>query len=100
MLRNAWVIPALTFASFWLILFVGRRLPGKGAEIGLAAVGLAFVLSCVATVQWIDRPTVAHAEPGATAGAEHGEGEADAAEQAAAEGEGAAAGEAAPEGAA
>ena len=71
MLRNAWIIPALTFASFWLTLFFGKRLGHKAHVFGIAAVGLAFVLSCVAVVQWIDRPTVAHAESAATAEAEH-----------------------------
>ncbi|MDP9020081.1 MAG: hypothetical protein M3N25_04645, partial [Actinomycetota bacterium] len=56
MLESAWVIPALTFVSFWLILSLGKRMPWGGAEIGIGAVGLAFVLSCVAVVQWVDRP--------------------------------------------
>ncbi len=64
MLDNAWVIPTLTFVSFWLILLLGKRMPGHGAEIGIGAVGLAFVLSCVAVVQWVDRP--------ATEGVAHG----------------------------
>ena len=56
MLDNAWLIPlpprglvrrsSCSSAS-------GCR--GKGAEIGIAAVGASFVLSCVAAVQWIDR---------------------------------------------
>ena len=44
MLENAWVIPAITFASFWLILFFGKRLPKGGSEIGLLAVGATLVL--------------------------------------------------------
>ena len=40
-LNNFWLVPAIPFASFWLILFFGKRLPGKGAEVG---VGLAIVL--------------------------------------------------------
>jgi NADH-quinone oxidoreductase subunit L len=72
-LENAWVIPALTFVSFWLVILFGRRLPRGGSEIALAAVGLAFLLSCVAVGQWTDRPTV-HAEAGgAVAGAEAAE---------------------------
>ena len=39
MLENAWVIPAITFTSFWLILFLGKRLPKGGSEIGVLAVG-------------------------------------------------------------
>jgi NADH-quinone oxidoreductase subunit L len=56
LLRNAWVIPALPVLSFVLILFFGKRLPGKGHELGVAAVGLALLLSIVALVQWVDRP--------------------------------------------
>jgi NADH-quinone oxidoreductase subunit L len=68
-LRNAWIIPALPVASFFVILFFGKRLPRKGHEVGLAAVGLAFVLSLVAAGQWIDRPATLLVEHGVT---EHG----------------------------
>lgn len=54
-LENAWIIPALPAASFLLILFFGKRLPKKGSEIGILFVGAAFVLSCLAGLQWIDR---------------------------------------------
>ncbi len=72
MLENAWIIPAITFASFWLILFLGKRLPKHGAEIGIAAVGAAFVLSCVAVAQWIDRPATEMVTAATGAGEEHG----------------------------
>ncbi|HEY3142839.1 MAG TPA: NADH-quinone oxidoreductase subunit L [Acidimicrobiales bacterium] len=52
MLENAWIIPLIPAASFLLILFFGKRLPRKGSEIGVAAVGLAFVLALVVNVQW------------------------------------------------
>ncbi|MGH9180015.1 MAG: NADH-quinone oxidoreductase subunit 5 family protein [Acidimicrobiales bacterium] len=66
MLRHAWLIPALPVLSFFLILFFGKRLPGKGHELGLAAVGGALILSTISVVQWVDRPrdfepTAAHA---------------------------------------
>jgi NADH-quinone oxidoreductase subunit L len=54
-LSNAWIIPALPAVSFILILFFGKKLPGRGAELGIAAVGASFVLSVVAVIQWIDR---------------------------------------------
>jgi NADH-quinone oxidoreductase subunit L len=73
-LENIWVVPGLTFASFWLILFFGKRLPKGGAEIGIAAVGLAFVLSSVAVVEWNDRPATEEVEAVSTG--EHGEAEA------------------------
>jgi NADH-quinone oxidoreductase subunit L len=64
---NIWVVPALMAASFVIILLFGKRLPFKGSEVGIAAVGVAFVLSCWAGYQWID------AVESADHGAEHGE---------------------------
>src|SRR5438132_12242405 len=64
MLEHAWLIPAITFASFWLILFFGKRLPFKGSEIGLFAVGLCLVLSIVAGAQWINHKSVPVKEEG------------------------------------
>ncbi len=55
MLDYAWIIPALPAVSFLLILFFGKRMPLRGAEIGIGAVGTSFVLSVVAAFQWIDR---------------------------------------------
>ena len=52
MLENAWIIPLIPAASFFLILFFGKKLPRKGSELGIAAVGLAFVLALVTNVQW------------------------------------------------
>ncbi|MFP4513361.1 MAG: NADH-quinone oxidoreductase subunit L [Acidimicrobiales bacterium] len=53
-LENAWIIPAIPAASFFLILFVGRLLPKKGSEIGIVAVGASFVLAVLAGISWID----------------------------------------------
>jgi NADH-quinone oxidoreductase subunit L len=47
MLRSAWLIPAFPAVSFFLILFFGKRMPGRGAEIGIAAVGASFLLSLI-----------------------------------------------------
>ncbi|MEO7837253.1 MAG: NADH-quinone oxidoreductase subunit L [Acidimicrobiales bacterium] len=72
MLAYAWVIPAVMVLSFALILFFGKRLPRKGHEIGLAAIGIAFVLSSVCAVEWVGRPTDLTVEPASAAGEEHG----------------------------
>ena len=55
MLNYGWIIPAVPAVAFVLILFFGKHLPKKGAEIGITALGASFVLSCVAVYQWIDR---------------------------------------------
>jgi NADH-quinone oxidoreductase subunit L len=69
-LANAWVIPVIPAVSFWLILLVGRRLPQRGAEIGVVAVGVTFVLSLVVAGQWVGREaTVPVAHHGAEAAA-------------------------------
>ena len=77
MLRNAWVIPLIPAVSFAVILFVGKRLPLKGAEVGVAAVGVCLLLSIVTLGQWVDRVEDSegggeHAEEVAT-GEDHGE---------------------------
>jgi NADH-quinone oxidoreductase subunit L len=51
-LEQAWVIPVIPAVSFFGILLFGKRLPRKGSELGIAAVGAAFVLAVVAQVQW------------------------------------------------
>ena len=54
MLDNAWIIPLLPAASFFGILFFGKRLPRGGSELGILTVGAALVLSVVVNVQWFD----------------------------------------------
>ncbi len=53
-LENAWIIPLLPAISFVLILFFGKRMPKKGAEFGIAAVSIAFLLALITGVAWID----------------------------------------------
>jgi NADH-quinone oxidoreductase subunit L len=55
MLEQAWLLPAIPAVSFVLILLVGKRLPGKGAPIGIVAVGTSFLLSIVTAAEWIQR---------------------------------------------
>jgi NADH-quinone oxidoreductase subunit L len=44
-IEQAWLIPVLPLASFFLILFFGKRTPLRGAGIGIVAVGASFLLS-------------------------------------------------------
>jgi NADH-quinone oxidoreductase subunit L len=46
-IRHAWLIPSLPAVSFFLIVFFGKRMPRKGAEIGIAAVFAGFVMSLI-----------------------------------------------------
>jgi NADH-quinone oxidoreductase subunit L len=50
--RNAWLIPFLPAVSFLVILFFGKRLPKKGAESGIAAVGASFLMACFVAYRW------------------------------------------------
>ena len=50
---HVWIIPALMAASFLLILLFGKKMPKKGAEIGILFVGAAFVLSLITAGNWI-----------------------------------------------
>ena len=40
----AWIIPVLPLSAFFLIVFFGKRTPGKGAGIGILATGSSFAL--------------------------------------------------------
>ncbi|MEM9466083.1 MAG: NADH-quinone oxidoreductase subunit L [Actinomycetota bacterium] len=64
MLENAWIIPGLMALSFTLILFFGKRVKGgQGAHlIGVPFIVLAWLLSIVVGVNWIDRVNDAEAE--------------------------------------
>jgi NADH-quinone oxidoreductase subunit L len=54
-LENAWLIPVIPGAAFFLIILVGKRLPMQGSELGLASMAAAVVLSVGAAYQWIQR---------------------------------------------
>jgi NADH-quinone oxidoreductase subunit L len=49
----AWLIPVLPLSAFFLIVFFGKRTPGKGAGIGIAATGIAFVIGLLSFVEAI-----------------------------------------------
>ena len=61
-LDNLWLVPAIPFASFWLILFFGKAMPRKGSEIGVAALAADWILAAWAVVAWIRRPVVGTGE--------------------------------------
>jgi NADH-quinone oxidoreductase subunit L len=51
----AWLIPAFSFAAFFLIIAIGRFLPGKGAWIAILAIAAGFVVSWLVTMDRIDQ---------------------------------------------
>ena len=53
-LENAWIIALLPAVSFLLILFFGKRMPNKGAEFGITAVAIAFLLSIITGIAWLE----------------------------------------------
>ena len=61
MLKNAWLIPFIPAVSFVVILLFGKRLPGKGAPVGILAIGASFVLSLVTASQWLNLHEPRHA---------------------------------------
>ncbi len=67
-LENAWLIPVIPTVGYFIILLFGKRLPLRGAEVGLGSLAASFLLACGTVYQWIQR--VDHY----TAGGGHGEG--------------------------
>ena len=47
MIENAWIIPLIPLASFFLITFFGKREPARGAGIGILSTGTAFLLGLI-----------------------------------------------------
>jgi NADH-quinone oxidoreductase subunit L len=60
---HVWIVPALMGLSFLLILFFGKRMPKKGAEIGIFFLGIAFIFALLTAGNWFvwsnDSPKVA-----------------------------------------
>ena len=52
-LENAWLIPVIPTVGYFVILLIGKRLPLKGAEVGVGTLFLSFVLACGTFYQWI-----------------------------------------------
>ena len=77
MLTHVWIIPLIPAITFVAILAVGKRLPKKGAELGIASVAICLVLALTTGIGWINRvnhpPESAHETAAAVEGeAGHG----------------------------
>jgi NADH-quinone oxidoreductase subunit L len=68
---HAWLIPALPAASALVIMLFGRRMARGGAEVGIAAIGVAFVLAVLVAVEVFSANVSAVAEVEAAHGEEH-----------------------------
>jgi NADH-quinone oxidoreductase subunit L len=60
MLDNAWLIPLIPAISFLVILFFGKGLPKKGAEVGIAALTASFVIALLGALEWIGEEVPRH----------------------------------------
>jgi NADH-quinone oxidoreductase subunit L len=64
---HVWIVPAMMAFSFLLILFFGKRMPKKGAEIGIFFVALCLIYALFTAGNWIawsnDSPTVSANAP-------------------------------------
>ena len=65
-LHHVYLLPAIMAASFVIILFFGKKMPKKGAEVGIAAVGLCLLLALVSAGSWISRVNDAGHAPAKT----------------------------------
>ncbi len=63
-LENAWLIPVIPAVAFFLILFVGKKLPRGGSELGLASMVTSLTLAAGMTYQFISAIGDHHAETG------------------------------------
>ena len=54
-LENAWLIPVIPGAAFFVIILFGKRLPMQGSEVGIASMAAAVVLSIGTAIQWMQR---------------------------------------------
>src|SRR3954454_23769101 len=65
-LHHAYLLPATMALSFLVILFFGKRMRYKGAEVGIAAVGICLLLALASAGSWIARVNDAGHAPATT----------------------------------
>jgi len=53
-IHAAWIIPVLPLASFFLIVFFGKRMPGKGAEIGIPVMFVCLILGLGSLLHFVN----------------------------------------------
>jgi NADH-quinone oxidoreductase subunit L len=60
-LENAWLAGLIPVIGFAVIIAFGKRLPMRGAEVGIASMAAALVVSAGAMLQWMQRTDSADA---------------------------------------
>src|SRR3990170_5900359 len=50
-----WLVPLLPFLAFFVILFFGKRLPGRGHEVGIIAIGIGWLLSMIGFIELVSK---------------------------------------------
>ena len=60
-LENAWLVGLIPVIGFAVIILFGKRLPMKGAEVGLASMAATLVIAVGGVIQWIQRTNSADA---------------------------------------
>jgi len=64
-LENAWLVPIIPGIAFAVIILFGKRLPMKGAEVGIGSMAAALVVALGTAYQWIQRTDATHGEEAA-----------------------------------
>jgi NADH-quinone oxidoreductase subunit L len=54
-LEHSWLIPVVPAVAFFLIILVGKKMPMKGSEIGIASMLTSLVMAGGTAYQWIQR---------------------------------------------
>jgi NADH-quinone oxidoreductase subunit L len=54
-LENAWLVGLIPVIGFAIIIAFGKKLPMKGAEVGLASMAVTLVIAVGGAIQWIQR---------------------------------------------
>ncbi|MBM4082354.1 MAG: NADH-quinone oxidoreductase subunit L, partial [Planctomycetes bacterium] len=60
LMEYAWLIPLLPLLAFPTIIFLGKRLPGKGSSVSILAIVLSFILSCFILGGMMKAPETVH----------------------------------------
>ena len=57
MFNNLWIVPALPFAGFLILAFIGKKLPKQfNALIGAGSIGLSAIITIIIGIVFISSP--------------------------------------------